>query len=224
MPTYEIVPMIPDVQSAPVYLFGETHLDQLCYDAELWMLQQCYAKGLRHLFYEMASYAAEEINLWMHADDDTILHQLFEDWRGTLGASANHFAWFKEIKKKFPELIFHGVDIDAFYNTTGARYLARLKGHEDSEDYRSTTLTMTLGQSWHDAGGGINAQREYFMFVGFERELETLWRSDKDARIFGIFGKFHTDILQENNLINMLRKKYGEIFQVWVLKNKDIQE
>ena len=30
---YAIVPVFPDIKNAPVYLFGEAHTDQLCYEA-----------------------------------------------------------------------------------------------------------------------------------------------------------------------------------------------
>ena len=83
-------------------------------------------------------------------------------------------------------------------------------------------LTMTLGQSWHDCGGGITFQREYYMFCGFERELETLRKLDPNVRLFGIFGKFHVDVNQKNNLIALLRKKYGEVFQIWQIKGSDV--
>lgn len=221
---YEIVPVFPDLKNAPVYLFGEAHTDQLCYDAELWMLRQSYSRGLRHLIYEVSYYAAAELNIWMKAADDTILNQLFQDWNGTLGSAPNHYAWFKSIKQHCPELVFHGVDIDPYFNTTGARHLARLEGQEDSDDFKNTTLAITFGQSWHAGGGGINYQREYFLFRTFERELVTLRKADPSIRIFGIFGRFHTDTTQPNNLISMLRKKFGEIFQIWKIKGPSSTE
>src|SRR5699024_12039031 len=68
-----------------IYLYGETHADPACLEQELAAWDRYYKElGMRDLFIEVPSYAAQFMNLWMKAEDDAILSRLFEDLEGTL--------------------------------------------------------------------------------------------------------------------------------------------
>ena len=67
-----------------IYLYGEYHANEHLLQKELELWRNCYARGMRYLFVEQAYYTAQYFNLWMQAEDDTILLEVFKDWEGSL--------------------------------------------------------------------------------------------------------------------------------------------
>ena len=58
-------------ETGRIYLYGETHATQAHLDQELAAWNDYYhQQGLRDLFIEAPSYAADFLNLWMQAEDD----------------------------------------------------------------------------------------------------------------------------------------------------------
>ena len=67
-----------------IYLYGEYHANEHLLQKELALWKDCYARGVRYLFVELPYYTAQYLNLWMQAEDDTILLEVYEDWNGSL--------------------------------------------------------------------------------------------------------------------------------------------
>ena len=105
-----------------IYLYGEYHANERLLQKELELWRDCYARGMRYLFVEQAYYTAQYFNLWMQAEDDTILLEVFKDWEGSLSYNELVLDFYRSIKADCPETIFVGTDIGHQYETTGARY------------------------------------------------------------------------------------------------------
>ena len=189
-PTASPMPELP-AEGGGIFLYGEWHSDPACLARELELWDYFYAQGIRHLFIEYPYYYAEYCNLWMAADDDEILEQLFRDTGGTAGTSPETFAFFQTIKEKYPETVFHGVDVGYQYDTTGARYLHYLEsiGQQDSEAYALAKENISQGREC----SRFNLQtdgfryREQRMAENFKREYDKLGNEN----IMGIFGAAH---------------------------------
>lgn len=78
---------------------------------------------MRHLFVELSYYTAEFLNIWMQSDNDNILELVYNDWNGTALYNPYTKEFFKNIKNKCPETIFHGTDVGHQYHSTGERFL-----------------------------------------------------------------------------------------------------
>lgn len=173
-----------------IYLYGEGHgvPEYIDEEFELWS-QYYHEEGMRHLFVEYPYYTAELLNLWMDAEDDTILWQLFGDIAGTQGAVQETWEFLKRIKAECPETVFHGTDVGHQYQTTGERYLAYLEeqGLADSEQYARAQEVMEQGKYYYDNSDGL--YRENKMVENFLTEYAALNGED----VMGIYGSAHVD-------------------------------
>ena len=126
-----------------IYLYGETHSNEYIQKRELEIWGDFYKEGMRDLFGEYPYYDAKLLNMWMQAEDDEILYMLWKNWSGTNGGEIETYNFFKSIKEKYPETVFHGTDIGHDYRTSGQWYLDYLEEHgqKDSEDYQETQLS-----------------------------------------------------------------------------------
>lgn len=197
-----------------IYLYGEYHgvkeiLDQ---EFDLWY-DYYHNQGMRHLFIEDPYYTAEFLNLWMKAEDDTILEQLFIDWIGTAANTSYYKEFYQKIKKECPETIFHGTDVGHQYDSTGKRFLEYLKeeGKESSEQYALAEEAIEQGKYYYNHDD--NVYRENKMAENFIREFDKL----KNQNIMGIYGAAHTDLesmdyytLSIPCMGNQLKERYGE--------------
>ncbi len=113
-------------EDTKIRLYGERHGEKLYYDIEFDLWKDFYDAGNRALFVELPYYTAEYLNLWMQADSDEIIDQIFEDIRGTQSCTPGYYEFFHEIKEACPETVFYGTDIGHQYDVTGARYLEYL--------------------------------------------------------------------------------------------------
>lgn len=174
-----------------IYLYGEIHGNQLIFEKELELWKSYYDnQGMRHLFVEFPYYTAEFLNLWMEAENDTILNQLYQDWEGTAIHTEDSLNFYKELKKQCPETIFHGTDVGHQYYSTGERYLAYLEsnGMAESEQYTLTEECIEQGKRYYTVSD--NVYRENALASNFIREFDALTGED----IMGIYGAAHTDI------------------------------
>ncbi len=184
-------PMTEETAAQPVggqiYLYGESHNEELQLKKELELWQGYYATGMRHLFVEMASYTADYLNLWMQAKDDTILEELYKDWVGTQCHSQQVLDFYRAIKETCPETIFHGTDVGHQYRSTGTRYLVWLnyKGLKDSDTYRQTLDTIEQGKTYYRDNNA--AYRESKMVENFVQAYDAL----EGESVMGIYGAFH---------------------------------
>lgn len=176
--------------SGQIYLYGESHSNEMQLKKELEIWQGYYATGMRHLFVEMASYSAEYLNLWMQAEDDTILEELYEDWEGTQGHSQYTMDFYRAIKETCPETIFHGTDVGHQYKTTGNRYLVWLnyKGMKDSDTYRQTLDSIEQGKTYYRDNDAV--YRENQMVKNFAQAFDSL----EGESVMGIYGAYHVSL------------------------------
>lgn len=185
----------PGQESGQIYLYGEYHGVDRILEKELELWSEYYHNyGMRHLFVESPYYTAEYLNLWMQAEDDTILNQIYTDWEGTAAHNPDILAFYQTLKQDCPETVFHGTDVGHQYDTTGERYLAYLReqGMENSEQYRLAQEAVEQGKRYY--GKGIqhdDVYRENTMAENFIRAHEQL---DQKENIMGIYGAAHTGL------------------------------
>ena len=113
-----------------IYLYGEQHGVKKITDKELALWRAYYTKGLRHLFLELPSYTAEYLNMWLREKDNTILEEVFNDWKGTAFHNQHTYHFFMQIKELCPQTVFHGTDVGHQYGTTGERFLRYLESKQ----------------------------------------------------------------------------------------------
>ena len=113
-----------------IYLYGEQHGVKKITDKELALWRAYYTKGLRHLFLELPSYTAEYLNMWLREKDNTILEEVFNDWKGTAFHNQHTYNFFMQIKELCPQTVFHGTDVGHQYGTTGERFLRYLESKQ----------------------------------------------------------------------------------------------
>ena len=183
----------PPKQDVKICLYGEWHADPVCTARELELWGEHYAEGVRHLFIEASYFGAEYLNLWMRAEDDEILEQLYRDWGNALAHSEETLRFYRSIKEQYPETVFHGIDVGHQYSTTGQRYLGYLEsaGLRDSEAYTLTKENINQRIEFNYRGlkneTEGDAYREQCMAENFIREYDKL----NGERIVGIFGAAH---------------------------------
>ncbi len=142
------------VSTGEIYLYGESHSNPGIEEKELEIWGKYYAAGMRDLFVEYSYADGQFLNLWMQSDNDDLLEQLFEDWKGTAGGQENNKKFLKKIKEDYPQTVFHGTDIEHMYQTTGPRYLAYLEEHgqKDSEEYKTVQENIEQGRCFYENG------------------------------------------------------------------------
>ena len=166
-----------------IYLYGEYHANEHLLQKELALWKDCYARGVRYLFVELPYYTAQYLNLWMQAEDDTILLEVYEDWNGSLSYNELVLDFYRSIKADCPETIFIGTDIGHQYETTGARY----------EAYLRADACVIQGRSYYlesDPDKQDDSYRENAMVQNFIAAVERL---PAGTDIMGIYGAAHTD-------------------------------
>ncbi|WP_167956576.1 hypothetical protein [Anaerosporobacter faecicola] len=197
-----------------IYLYGEEHGVEKILDRELELWCDYYNKyNMRHLFLEIPYYAAAYLNLWMKADNDTILDQLFTDWEGTASDNSSSKAFYKKLKEECPETIFHGTDVGHQFDTMGTRYLKYLANNKkyNSDEYKHTQHIIDQGRKFYSKEDHV--YRENKMVENFIKEYEQL----QGESIMGIYGAAHTGLdsldYMTNTvpcMANQLKETYGE--------------
>ncbi len=198
--------------TATAYLYGETHGELAILEKEFELWNNYYQNdGMRHLFIEFPFYGAEYLNLWMQAEDNSILDEIFNDVKGTAMDTPETKEFFIKIKENCPETIFHGIDVGHQYQTTGERYLNYLNENnlEDSQAFILTQEAIEQGKEFYSDKD--YEYRENMLVENFKREFNSL----KNEDIMGIFGAAHTDLDSyiSNDTLNMtsqLIEYYGE--------------
>ena len=207
-----------------IFLLGEAHGLESYYQKEFEIWSAYYNEyGMRDLFREEAYYTSEYLNLWMHADSDDILNELYQDWEGTAAHCQAALDFLKRIKAECPETVFHGTDVGHQFFSTGERFLEYLAstGQSESEAYQLTQECMEQGRVFY---GGLTdgedsdwAYREDCMAENFIRELE---KTD-GAGVMGIYGGAHTDVTAMNygsqevpSMARQLQERYGEVVHI----------
>lgn len=208
-----------------IYLYGEQHgrKDMMDQEFELWS-KFYHEEGMRDLFVEYPCFTAEYLNLWMQAEDDEILNEIYDDVYGTVAHNYYLLEFYQKIKQECPETVFHGTDVGPQYNSTGPRFLKYLEGHgqKDSDLYRQTQTCIEQGKTFHGSGEKEDwGYRETKMVEIFCAEYE---RAGK-PKLMGIYGGAHVELgaqaYEAPELLNMatqLDEKYPGLVHVEILE------
>lgn len=203
----------PSLEAAPegIYLYGESHGREDILTRELSLWQDCYARGMRHLFVEMPYYTAEYMNQWMQAEDDSLLLALYADWEGSLLHNETYLRFYRSLKETCPETVFHGTDVGHQLHSTGQRYLNELKaaGQQDTEAYARTLKALEQGRTfYYGPEEEADAYRETCLVENF---LEAYAQLEGEA-VMGIYGANHLDFTDShpNAMWDRLREQLGD--------------
>ena len=164
-----------------IYLYGEQHGVKKITDKELALWRAYYTKGLRHLFLELPSYTAEYLNMWLREKDNTILEDVFNDWKGTAFHNQHTYHFFMQIKELCPQTVFHGTDVGHQYGTTGERFLRYLdsKQQQNIPAYLRAQEIIQQGIAYYNGGNAkAMAYRENMMVQNFIYELKQIQNAD----------------------------------------------
>ena len=212
-----------------IYLYGEQHGEQAIYEKEFELWDEYYRKdGLRHLFVELPYYTAEFLNLWMEAEDDMILEEVYADWEGSSAHNPYYKEFYQKIKQNCPETVFHGTDVGHQYDTTGQRYLDYLKENQLEESGQYQLASECIGQGEYFYENSDNIYRENKMAENFARAYDAIGGES----IMGIYGNAHVgiDAMEYSAravpcMANQLYASYGDRIHsedlTWILKDID---
>ena len=194
-----------------IRLYGEAHGAKMYYDIELDLWKGYYDEGYRDLFVELPYYSAEFLNVWMKEDSDELIDMFFEEIEGTQSGNEYYNEFFHEIKVQCPETVFHGTDVGHQYDTTGARYLNYLKGHDlaDSDNYKKAEECIRQGKEYRSDDSphnGMSEIREKYMISNFIDAYSSV-----GGKIMGIYGGYHTQLNNPELMAGRLKEHYGDI-------------
>ena len=200
-----------------IHLYGEVHGIADFYNKEIEIWKEYYENGNRDLFVELPYYTAEFLNLWMKADDDEILNQIYNDIDGTASHTEDYLQFFKKIKEECPETVFHGTDVGHQYETTGVRYLDYLEamGLKASEQYELASICIEQGKQY----SGMEATapyREEMMVENFIAAYERIERKE----IMGIYGSYHINLNDPDLMAGQIKSKYGDVIESIYIINR----
>lgn len=205
-----------------IFLYGEDHgeADILEKEGELW--QQHYEEdGMRHLFLEMGYCSAQVLNLWMVAEDDTLLEMWYANVAGTQAGVPETLELYRSIKAHCPETVFHGTDVEHQDQSTGQWYLAYLEeqGLGDTEEYALAQEMMEQARIYYEMGQD-SEYREQCMTENFAREFESL----AGESVMGIYGLDHVARESASVMGRYLAERYPGQVLSWSVAKLAIQD
>ncbi|HHV30087.1 hypothetical protein [Acetivibrio mesophilus] len=203
---------VEDKSAKQIYLYGERHGVEKILDKEFDLWCEYYNnKNMRHLFVELSYYTAEFLNLWMESDSDDILDEIYNDWIGTASHNPYTKEFYKNIKSKCPETIFHGTDVGHQYDSTGKRFLKYLEENnlKDTEQYKLAQEAIEQGKYFYENDDDV--YRENKMVENFIREYDAL----NGESIMGIYGSAHTglDALDFTNSVPCMANQLKDVYK-----------
>ena len=169
------------------HFYGELHGDPQLIAFQLARWGYYYENhGMRHLLMELPFFSAAFLNVWMQADDDSILDAWLADIRGTAMDVSYTRDFLVAIKANYPETVFHGTDV-GHQQGQGVRFLAHLRseGLEGTEIYEQTLLNMAQGRR-HRAEEGTHISRVTDKFDNIVEVLNSLPNENIMGAFFGI--------------------------------------
>lgn len=226
--------LVPTRAESQILLCGEDHTDAACRERELSLWRARYAAGDRDLFLEMGAATAELLNRWMTTGDESFWDLVYRNWEGTLSQTELTEDFYRQLRADCPETVFHGIDVEHQYKTTGAFCLALLEkeGRQGSEAYRKVLRSVEQAERFYEGWDGDllsrdNAYREDTLAENFRREYESLGRK----RVMGIFGAAHTDPCGPDfytasvpSMAAQLRARYGGAVVCRDLRGENLTE
>ena len=188
--------LVPTRAERQVLLCGEAHDEAQCKEQELALWRACYAAGDRDLFLELGAATTELLNRWMTTGEESFWDLVYRNWEGTLSQTELTEDFYRQLRADCPETVFHGIDLEHQYRTTGRFCLALLEkeGRQGTDTYRKVLRSVEQGERFYQGWDGDlfsrdNAYRENVLAENFRSEYESLGR----RRVMGIFGAAHTD-------------------------------
>lgn len=161
-----------------IFIYGEEHANASCLNKELALWQTFYGQGMRHLFIEMGAGSTLLLNRWMAAEDDAYWDMVYGACEGTLFHAEVVADFYHQIKETCPDTIFHGLDIEHQYATSGekARQLLEDEGKTDTDGYRAVERSIKQGVMYYRRGADDEAdvQREYALANNFCTAFDAL--------------------------------------------------
>jgi len=97
---------------------------------------------------------------------NTILEDVFNDWKGTAFHNQHTYHFFMQIKELCPQTVFHGTDVGHQYGTTGERFLRYLENRQqqNSPSYLRTQEIIRQGIAYYnDSKPHADVYRENMM-------------------------------------------------------------
>lgn len=225
---------VPTRAESQILLCGEDHTDAACREQELALWRERYAAGDRDLFLEMGAATAELLNRWMTTGEESFWDLVYRNWEGTLSQTEQTENFYRQLRANCPETVFHGIDMEHQYRTTGRFCLALLEkeGRQGSEVYRKVLRSVEQAQRFYEGWDGDlfsrdNAYREETLAENFRDEYESIGR----RRVMGIFGAAHTDPYGPDyytasvpSMGAQLRERYGGGILCRDLRGEDLPE
>ena len=225
---------VPTRAESQILLCGEDHVDAACKEQELALWRERYAAGDRDLFLEMGAATAELLNRWMTTGEESFWDLVYRNWEGTLSQTELTEDFYRQLRADCPETVFHGIDMEHQYRTTGRFCLALLEkeGRQGSEVYRKVLRSVEQGERFYEGWDGDlfsrdNAYREETLAENFRDEYESIGR----RRVMGIFGAAHTDPYGPDyytasvpSMGAQLRERYGGGILCRDLRGEDLPE
>lgn len=196
-----------------IYLYGELHGNSKIYDEELKVIEKHYNEGIRDMFIEGSFARGEFLNIWINEKDDKILDDLMKDADGTHGGNEQTREFYLTIKKKFPELRFHGTDIE--HVQTSYRYGLFLDEKNINDEFSRKFIADNREQKRIFKEERNYGYREEKMVENFKRQYEKLGNKS----IIGFYGSAHIDLSKGNTyrerinsyiMAEELKKIYGD--------------
>jgi hypothetical protein len=148
----------------------------------------------------------------MNSETDEILNMVYDDWDGTANHNPAVKDFYKEIKTRFPETVFHGTDVGHQYHTTGKRYLDYLSQQQNMEypeQYQYAKEAIEQGKHYYNQNKD-GVYRENMMVANFIREFSKL----DNENIMGIYGSAHTGInsMDHSNSVPSMANQFHKIY------------
>lgn len=201
-----------------IFLYGERHGVEIILEKEVELWEEYYNQGFRHLFIEMGASFAESLNICMKQQDNHLIDELHACLEGTLSFTKANHDFYVAVKKRCPETVWHGTDVDHQYDSIGQAYLDYLKseGMENSDEYKYIEKNMEQAVHYYNDEKlyDVEAYRENCMVENFKYEFDKL---PEGTKIMGIYGSAHTNKNGKNwetgkvpSMANQLEDYYQE--------------
>jgi len=204
-----------------IFMFGEVHGVGAILERKLEIWGDFYHEyGMRHFFIEAPFFEGYWLNIWMQAEDDTILYTLFEGWRNTSKYNPYQLDFYRTIKQEFPETVFHGIDVGHGSSTTGQHLITYLTDNNltDTDAYALTRENIQQFQHFHRTQNHA-LRSSVYMPQNFIRTFDRL--GDQDIMIVNGGAHTHLGYFEGREgvptLAMVLYERYGNALQLFDL-------
>ncbi len=203
--TYDKIPlyvniedsMVPSEDHGKLFIFGEAHGDKGILEEELKVWGNYYENyGFRDLFVEQDQVWATLFNIYMQTDGDDYSKHIFRWYEDGAGFSIYYFNFFKTIKEKYPETIFHGVNTGDHirWNVNIDYYLQSLikEGFLDENMFQHTKDQILNTEKQVEVISSSIAKSDAIRDAGMAQSIMEEWLRIGKKNVMCILGNGHT--------------------------------